>query len=126
MYGKVHFYPKTCDIPELLAKKCTAPVKAISHYDTKLSEGCYCGTPILDTDDKIECTSRICKRLYMHRSCVQTTDLSVLNWKCSVCKLELAKGKCAQRKQMKSGEFLIVLLDRQIQIYSINKYNEHM
>lgn len=105
MCGKVHSFIRTCVIPEMLAKKFTAPVKAISHDATKLSEGCYCGMPVLDTDDKIQCTSGICKRPFMHRSCLQITSPSVLNWKCSVCKLELAKRKRAQSRQVKSAEF---------------------
>lgn len=95
MCEKVHTFVQKCIIPELVAKGFTAPILATSHT-TKPSEGkgCYCGVPVLH-DDRLECKSGVCKRQYIHKSCLKldTTHLKMSSWKCSDCMREIAKQK---------------------------------
>lgn len=103
MCEKVHTFVQKCIIPELVAKVFTAPILATSHT-TKPSEGkgCYCGVPVLHNDDRLECKSRVCKRQYIHKSCLKLdpTHLKMSSWKCSDCMREIAKQKSDNRKKL--------------------------
>ncbi|XP_074480445.1 uncharacterized protein LOC141761099 [Sebastes fasciatus] len=103
MCEKVHIFVQKCVIPELVAKVFTAPVLPTSHDTSKPSEskGCYCGLPVLQNEDRLECKSGICKRQYIHRSCLKldTSHSKMSSWKCSDCKREIAKQKKDNRKK---------------------------
>lgn len=98
---KVHTFVQKCIIPELLAKAFTAPILT-SHTKPSEGKGCYCGVPVLHNDDRLECKSGICKRQYMHKSCLKldTTHLRMSSWKCSDCVREIAKQKRENRKKV--------------------------
>ena len=97
---KVHTFVRTCVIPELVAKVFTAPVLASHATKPTEDKGCYCGMPVLPTEDILECKSGICKTQYIHTAClkIDITHIKRSCWKCSDCKREIAKQKREQKK----------------------------
>ena len=103
---KVNIFVQKCVVPELVAKVFTAPILQTS-LQTNPTEGnvCYCGGPVLDNEDRLECKSGICKWQYIHKSCltIDTNKIKVSTWKCSDCKREIAKQRRNNRKQNKEN-----------------------